>query len=286
MEDLQSLSNEDLKYRLTQFGFANLPVTNTTRNVLIKKLRNHMENEKSKLRRETSYATRYSSDEDLTQSDKHKVTQKKRGSLGRTTIAAMPSARVKGVVSKTTMPPPLPTMHTTPAVKRNLSSLSASSSPASSLNRSSVYVSPLIQGASSDTDEESDSNTDTSYGRNSSSVGARASIGNASYGSFNGSDSAASNHHYSVYGTGLRKRFHGSDEGDATASQNSSPDASPKSTNGIHSGDDSTSNDFTKRLLSFRSRNMGGLNSSGPAAASVSHNTALNSGNIHRNYYP
>lgn len=65
MEDLNELSNEELQYRLAQFGVPNIPVTVTTRKTLIKRLRNLIEGEKSKLRRDTEYATRYSSDEDI-----------------------------------------------------------------------------------------------------------------------------------------------------------------------------------------------------------------------------
>lgn len=65
MDDLNDLSNEELQYRLAQFGSPAIPVTATTRKVLLKKLRNLIETEKSKLRRDTDYATRYSSDEDV-----------------------------------------------------------------------------------------------------------------------------------------------------------------------------------------------------------------------------
>lgn len=110
MEDLNSLSNEELKYRLTQFGFANLPVTSTTRKVLIKKLRNHMDNEKSKLRRETSYATRYSSDEDQSDADKP-AASKKRNAASRTTVASISQSAARSsnaAATRSAMPPPAP----------------------------------------------------------------------------------------------------------------------------------------------------------------------------------
>lgn len=107
MDELNSLSNEELKYRLTQFGFANLPVTSTTRKVLIKKLRNHMENEKSKLKRNTSYATRYSSDEDQSDVDKP-VASKKRTATSRATVSATPQTAARSAVTRSTMPPPAP----------------------------------------------------------------------------------------------------------------------------------------------------------------------------------
>jgi len=64
MADLESLSNEELRIQLLQFGFANMPVTSTTRTVLLKKLRNYLEGEKSKTRRETIHLTKYSSGEE------------------------------------------------------------------------------------------------------------------------------------------------------------------------------------------------------------------------------
>lgn len=131
MEDLNSLSNEELKYRLTQYGFPNMPVTITTRKVLIKKLKNHMDSEKTKLKRETSYATRYSSDEDLssnsdfestTRSSTSTITsgiasKKQRGNLPRSTIAAMSQSGRSSTAtaanrSNLIMPPPSATQTT------------------------------------------------------------------------------------------------------------------------------------------------------------------------------
>lgn len=107
MEDLNSLSNEELKYRLTQFGYPNVPVTSTTRKVLIKKLRNHMDNEKSKLKRETSYATRYSSDEDQSDVDKP-AAAKKRAASSRATVGAISPRSTSAAATRSTMPPPAP----------------------------------------------------------------------------------------------------------------------------------------------------------------------------------
>ena len=89
MEDLNGLTNEELKYRLTQFGFPNLPVTNTTRKVLIKKLKHYMDNGKSKLKRETTYATRYSSDEDYGNSDSEQSTKNVAEKKNRATIGSI-----------------------------------------------------------------------------------------------------------------------------------------------------------------------------------------------------
>lgn len=269
MEDLHSLSNEDLKYRLTQFGFANLPVTSTTRNVLIKKLRKHMETEKSKLRRETSYATRYSSDEELSNTEKDKSV-KKRAAAPRSTIAAIsqPSGRnSRSGLSNPTMPPPSP-KRTQPTTW----GASPTTKP-----KSTVYVSPLIQSGS-DSDEESDSNSaiaDVGLGssflsRYSSNLSATGISPRATLsGPYNGVDDDLSTQRYSTYG-GVRNRFYGAatDEVDLTA-PSSSLDGSP--TNGVHHGEDPNAHDFTKRLLSFRNRNMvGNLPSSGSTVPSLS----------------
>lgn len=307
MEDLNLLSNEELKYRLTQFGFANLPVTATTRKVLIKKLKNHMDTEKSKLRRETSYATRYSSDEDLSQSDNNKATAtKKRAGLGRATIASISQPQSgrnsRGGLSRTgisstttspiTMPPPSPKRAQPPA----------NWSPQS--KATSVYVSPLIQSNTSDSNEESDGHIDSPHSSSFSSrysanisnsgLSGRSSIGGTSFSSFNGAgdsgklSAASSPSRFSAFGRGLRNRFYGSgtDEGDAIGQISKLHDP----TNGVHNGTDPlAANDFTKRLMSFRNRNMGGDggNSSGGIGPSISAstNTHLNAGSHTKFHY-
>lgn len=74
MDNLESLSNDELRTRLLQFGFPNLPVTQTTRKVLIKKLRNHVDGENAKNRRETIHVAKYSSDDDSEVEVKTKTT--------------------------------------------------------------------------------------------------------------------------------------------------------------------------------------------------------------------
>lgn len=64
MENLEALSDQELRVRLQQYGFANLPVTDTTRKVLVKKLRMAIEGQANKGRRETVAATKFSSDEE------------------------------------------------------------------------------------------------------------------------------------------------------------------------------------------------------------------------------
>lgn len=64
MDEIDSLTDAQLRQRCVQYGFPNVPVTSTTRKILIKKIRNYLKEEKSKRRRQTSYVTTYSSDED------------------------------------------------------------------------------------------------------------------------------------------------------------------------------------------------------------------------------
>lgn len=68
MEDINivtdDLSDNELRRRLAQYGFPNLPVTDTTRKVLLKKLKNAMTSENTKIRRETVAVSKFSSDED------------------------------------------------------------------------------------------------------------------------------------------------------------------------------------------------------------------------------
>ncbi|XP_058460474.1 inner nuclear membrane protein Man1 [Malaya genurostris] len=148
MDNLELLSDDELRLRLMQYGFQNLPVTNTTRKLLIKKLRNHMENEKGKLRRETSYATRYSSGEE---SDGEKRSGR------RATTSGTSSAR-------TAMPPPAPRSvtkrHSNSPISNssllfnnnnnNNNNHNKSISPGSA--RSAVYISPVIINDSEEED--------------------------------------------------------------------------------------------------------------------------------------
>lgn len=104
MEDLNDLSNEELQYRLAQFGAPNVPITSTTRKILVKRLRNLIETEKSKLRRDTEYATRYSSDEDVSaNANNSKPSTKAAKGRSRSTISV--NTRL-GNRSNLNMPPP------------------------------------------------------------------------------------------------------------------------------------------------------------------------------------
>lgn len=69
MEEIDQLSDDQLRRRLAQYGFANLPVTDTTRKVLVKKLKNAIGNETAKNRRETVAVSKFSSDEEPEKED-------------------------------------------------------------------------------------------------------------------------------------------------------------------------------------------------------------------------
>lgn len=92
MADIESLSNEQLRVELLKYGFANIPVTSTTRKVLVKKLKNHLETEKSKSRRDTFHVTKYSSGED---DDGLAVEVVKKKQVGRRATMAAPEVTSK-----------------------------------------------------------------------------------------------------------------------------------------------------------------------------------------------
>ncbi|XP_055374218.1 inner nuclear membrane protein Man1 [Condylostylus longicornis] len=64
MEDLESLSNNELRQYLLKCGFPNTPITDTTRKILIKRLQNHLKNKRVQLKKQIANVTRFSSDEE------------------------------------------------------------------------------------------------------------------------------------------------------------------------------------------------------------------------------
>jgi LEM domain len=96
-ENLEDLTNDQIRRRLVEYGFANLPVTQTTRKVLVKKLRNAMEGEKTKNRRETVAVIKASDDEDVPL----KSTKREKTPNRRATIAV--SEKTKKVSSTTSV---------------------------------------------------------------------------------------------------------------------------------------------------------------------------------------
>lgn len=77
MENFDDLTNDQIRLKLLEYGLPNIPVTSTSRKVLIKKLKNHVENANSKVRRETIHVAKYSSDEDVEEQPVKKAQAKK-----------------------------------------------------------------------------------------------------------------------------------------------------------------------------------------------------------------
>lgn len=147
MDHLNSLSDDELRQRLRQHGFANLPITSTTRQVLIKKLRNHLNSEQAKLKQATSFVTRYSSDEDASDQE---TKRKHRG----------------------TMPPP----------KTNTKRISVLPKPSItkiSPRSQSVYVSPVVRHMQNDSEDDNEHETNNLNSSFSNSYGS--STNNRSY---------------------------------------------------------------------------------------------------------
>lgn len=129
MDNLETLSDEELRLRLLQYGFPNLPVTASTRRILIKKLRNCITKERGKVRNDTSLATSFSS-EDESDTD----SSRKRRSTTSKSSPIHPHTQKKDGFA---MPSPV----------------LISPRPRYS-QQQNIHVSPLILG---DSDEESDS---------------------------------------------------------------------------------------------------------------------------------
>lgn len=73
MSVLEDMSNDELRIRLLEYGFENIPVTQTTRKVLLKKLKNAMDTQKTKIRRETVAVIKSSDDEDISEGKREKT---------------------------------------------------------------------------------------------------------------------------------------------------------------------------------------------------------------------
>lgn len=81
MSELENLSNDELRIELLKFGFANMPVTSTTRKVLLKKLKVAQDLQKSKTRRDTVAVMKASDDEDPEIRGKKEKTPKRRATV-------------------------------------------------------------------------------------------------------------------------------------------------------------------------------------------------------------
>lgn len=89
MENIESFSDDQLRKSLIQHGFENLPVTDTTRKVLVKKLQRAIEGQAVANRRETIAVSKFSSDEDVEEKAVRKSKSDKVANR-RATVAAHP----------------------------------------------------------------------------------------------------------------------------------------------------------------------------------------------------
>lgn len=78
MENFNSMSNEELREKLLHYGFPNMPITNNTRGLIVKKLVKYIENEKVKLRQSSKRVASYSSGEDSENENANKSTSSDR----------------------------------------------------------------------------------------------------------------------------------------------------------------------------------------------------------------
>lgn len=262
--NLDALTNTELRELLTQHGFPNQPVTNTTRTVLISRLRKRMlegssgKNANATKTRHTTagtsnaaaYLSRYSSAEE---SDRETNVP-----------SAMPPPTTTGSAKRKRGGGTQPASYSffSPASTSSVSYSSTTNLPTIKVpiqSRSSAYIPPPAMHQGSDTDE-----SDTGGGGGSS--------GGGGGGSSRGSSSvrSSSRNPYLSYGrlSGLSfpKRYSPSNLDASPVSRTSSyashsNHASPRlsDTNNSSSGAEDSSpfvSDFTKRLLQFRDRNL------------------------------
>ncbi|XP_059614371.1 otefin-like [Phlebotomus argentipes] len=106
-DNLEALSNNELMHRMTELGLPKIPITDTTRKLLIKRIRNHVKEAKTKTRRETVAVVQYSSDEDLATQPSQQVAAKatpKKAEVNRRATVATPTRR-SGRVTPTPVVP-------------------------------------------------------------------------------------------------------------------------------------------------------------------------------------
>lgn len=105
---METLSDDQLRVRLSQYGFPNLPVTDTTRKVLVKKLQKAIEGETTKGRRETVAVSKFSSDEEPEKVEKVRAPRKEKTPNRRATVAVAKSEPVINGFSKVVSDAPAP----------------------------------------------------------------------------------------------------------------------------------------------------------------------------------
>lgn len=164
MDNLDLISDQELRHRLMEYGFPNLPVTSTSRKILIKKLRNYMTNEKQKLRRDTSHLSRYSSDEEASDRESTSTTTTTTGrrynnratTIGTMSLSTSPTTshqyNISPIHQKNSMPPPPPAAASILTRRTTTTAAKRITSPPKVQSRNSVYVSS-VHRSESDTDE-------------------------------------------------------------------------------------------------------------------------------------
>lgn len=87
-DELSNLTNDQLRSRLLHHGLGNMPVTSTTRDVLLKRLRKTIDGQKSESRRETIHVVKYPTQEE--KNDSKPGPASKKAANRRATINATP----------------------------------------------------------------------------------------------------------------------------------------------------------------------------------------------------
>lgn len=235
MDNLEILSDDELRRRLLQYGFPNLPITQTTRKTLIKKLRNHLASSTANLRKTTNLVTRYSSGEESDVTDSNNKTEsasKTTRKVTRLTVSGSPS--VSSTHQKVPYPPlfnsyslPSKNLQNSPTFNRSSSSSGGITgggnvTPNSSGNKN-VYISPVIINDS----EDDDIDWNLKKSRNNSS----------------GGGNTKQNQARSIYSSSFERSHNGS--------------------NGYENEDEeedetNTTSEYTKRLLQFRQESSSG----------------------------
>lgn len=153
MDNFDELSNDQLRQKMLELGMPNMPITTTTRKLVVKKLKNYVENANSKTRRDTIHVTKFSSDEDTDAAEEPKKPQKKEPSR-RITIGGSASKLSKTLPVLPDLPPPKPAAEKRDAANKRRSGritpvLSKDDAP-----KVSAPKEPMIVEDSADEDEE------------------------------------------------------------------------------------------------------------------------------------
>ncbi|KAG4081177.1 hypothetical protein HA402_014625 [Bradysia odoriphaga] len=86
-DDLNSLTNDQLRSRLLAVGLGSMPVTNSTRNVLLNRLRKTIEGQKTAPRRETMHVTKHPTEDEKSASKTAKKPANRRNTINATPMA-------------------------------------------------------------------------------------------------------------------------------------------------------------------------------------------------------